>query len=122
MLAGTCEGVTGAADCVHVGWSPNWLVPQAVVDIVDGKSPLILPAFQIICPWCVLQRVDNFKVPGFNKPKLDKVKAEIVGFHCMAVGGSRSIGHTHIFQWNLSDDLSIAINDSPASGQRVWVP
>jgi hypothetical protein len=94
---GTCTGRTGIGDCAYTGWSCAWqladTVPQQFRDLVDG-----LVNGQVVCMYCVLDRADDAKIPGFNKQKYNRIKGKIGGINC----GNRDAGspqetHGHIF-------------------------
>lgn len=96
MRAGTCVGVAVGQACVGVGWSPHWLPPTAFADTVDA---LVALTGGTVCPYCVVERALSARIAGFNRPKADRIRAALDGFHCMRPGGTRSETHTHLFDF-----------------------
>ena len=110
MQAGTCAGVTGIGDCVNTGWTPQWLPPLAFSAQVDS---LLASTSEIVCPYCVLERAEASRIPGFNKNKYNRLRAMLDAFYCMQVGGSQSTSHTHLFDFQNEDMTSARPHDQP---------
>lgn len=114
MRAGVCAGVTGSGDCVSTGWSPNWLAPLAWANQLEA-----LVGSATVCPFCVVRRARAAGVPGFNQQKANRIIAFLSGLHCMSPGGSRSTGHTHLFDF-VNEALSFSRDQPPADGERGY--
>ena len=96
MQAGTCSGLTGIGDCVNTGWSPNWLAPSTFSQQID---PLFLAADEVVCPYCVLDRAESARIPGFNKQKYARIKAILDGLNCFANPAAQP-AHVHRFDFS----------------------
>lgn len=114
MRAGTCDGVTGIGDCINTGWSPNWLSPIAWADQVEA-----LVGTDTVCPYCVVERADAARVPGWNNSKRNRVLAVLAGFYCFNIGGSHSIGHTHLFDFQ-NENLTSSRANPPGQSERGY--
>jgi hypothetical protein len=112
MRAGPCAGVNGT--CVRSGWSPNYLVPLSWATTSET-----LAAGQTVCPFCIVQRAINAGVTGFNNSRRTRVYARLDGFHCMRPGGSRSVGHTHLFDF-VGESLITSRDASPGISERGY--
>jgi hypothetical protein len=114
MRAGPCDGVTGSGDCVSTGWSPNWLSPLAWANQVEA-----LVGTDTVCPFCVVERAIDARVPGFSRQKVNRIKAFLAGLHCMSVNGSRTLGHTHLFDFQ-NEVLDQSRELQPQVGERGY--
>jgi len=114
MDAGPCAGVTGSGDCVNTGWSPNWLSPLAWATQVEA-----LVGVDTVCPFCVMQRARNANVPGFSNQKVNRITAALGAFYCMRLNGSRTLGHTHLYDFQ-NETLNASRPEPPADGERGY--
>jgi hypothetical protein len=115
MLAGACAGVTGTGDCIRSGWSPNWLPPSAFSDEVDG---LLSSLAECVCPYCIVERAVG-NVPGFNRAKANRLMALLDTFNCLRAQGSRSTGHTHLYDF-ANEQLFAARATPPTQSERGY--
>ena len=115
MQAGTCVGVTGVGDCVNVGWSPHYLAPVAWADQIDA---LTNSQADIVCPYCLVARADAARLPGWNKPKRDRIIAALDGFNCLQAERGTD-GHCHLWDFE-SEDFALARTEPPGQGERGY--
>jgi hypothetical protein len=113
MLSGTCSGVNGT--CIRSGWSPFWLPPATFAAQIDG---LLSSQAEIVCPFCIIERAVGV-VPGFNRAKANRVVAFLDGLHCMSPNGSRTVGHTHLFDFT-NEVLDKARETPPTQSERGY--
>lgn len=101
---------------MKVGWSPQWLAPLAWATQVET-----LVGTDTVCPFCVMERARAAGVPGFSRNKVNRIKAILDSFNCMRVGGSRSTGHTHLYNFQTESVYSCRGPDRPpADGERGY--
>lgn len=114
MRAGPCVGVTGTGDCAGSGWSPHWLAPLAWASQVES-----LVGSATVCPFCVVERAIAARVPGFNRQRVNRIKAILAGFNCMKNSGATGVGHCHLYDF-VNETLGTARSGLPADGERGY--
>lgn len=94
MDPGPCAGVDGdgAGSCVNPvspGFTGGWAVrtvQQATLDAIANGDNL--------CPWCVLQRGVDARIPGFTRGRANRIGALMEAFHCFQIANPGSL-HRH---------------------------
>lgn len=91
-----------------------WLPPLAWATQVEA-----LVGLDIVCPFCVVWRATDANLPGFNNQKRNRILAVLASFNCMKAEGSRSTGHTHLYDFQ-NENLTNSRKESPQLSERGY--